>query len=135
MRQQGQGSASLLKLGQGAPLALKDREGRRMEGIAGLEPAPEKLPCPGLGGGGVHRKPFGGEAGGAFEAPVGVGPGHSPAHALFAEIFEKAAPNHLADLGLVVGNEVAGDAADHLGQAFLPLLVPIGHFPPGCEED
>ena len=36
--------------------------------------------------------------------------------------------NHLADLGLVDGDQVAGDAADHLCDPLLPLMIPVGHL-------
>ena len=64
----------------------------------------------------------------ALEAPVRAGSCDSLARALVAEVFEQAPAHHLTDLGLVVGNQVAGDAADHLGDPLLPLPVPVGHL-------
>ena len=128
LRQHGERSASLLKLAERAPLALKHRQCRRMEGVARLEPAPQKLPCLRLRRRGVHGQPFRGEAGAALEAPVRESPCDSLARALVAEILEQAPAHHLADLGFVVGDQIAGDAADHLGDPLLPLLVPVGHL-------
>ena len=99
-----------------------------MEGIAGIEPGAQKLPGLGFGAGRIHRQPLRRQAGGALEAPVGVGFGDFPAHALLAQILEQPAAHHFADLRFVVGDEVLGDAAHHLGDLLLPLLVPVRHL-------
>ena len=128
LRQHGQRAARLLELGERPPLALKHRQRRRMERIAGCEPAPQKLPRLGLGRGGVDRQPFGRQARGPLEAPFGIGLGDLLADPLAAQVLEQPPAHHLADLRFVVGDQVAGDAPDHLGDPVLPLLVPIGHL-------
>ena len=128
LRQHRQGPARLLELGERAPFPLEDRECRRVERIARLEPAPEKISALGRSGSGVHGSPLGGKPSRSLKAPVGVGLGHQLAHALFAEVLEQASSHDLADLGLVVGNEVACDASHDLGDTVLPPLVPLRHL-------
>ena len=125
--QHGQRAAGLLELRQRAPLALEHRQRGRMKGVAALEPPAQEVPRPGLGRG-VHRGPLRGQPGASLEAPVRIGPGDLPAGALLAQVLEQPAAHHLADLGLVVGDEVPGHPAHHLGEPVLPLLVPIGHL-------
>ena len=99
-----------------------------MKWVAGLEPAPQKLPCFALRRRRIYCQPLRRKAGASLEAPVRDRSCDSLAHALVAEVLEQAPAHHLADLGLVVGDQVAGDAADHLGDPLLPLLVPVGHL-------
>ena len=128
LRQHGERPPGLLKLAERTPLALKHRQRRGMEGVAGLEPAPQKLPCLRLRRRGVHGQPLRGQAGAALEAPVRESPCDSLARALVAKVLKQAPAHHLADLGFVVGDQIAGDPADHLGDPLLPLLVPVGHL-------
>ena len=99
-----------------------------MKRVARLEPAPQKLPRLGLRRRAVHGHPFGGKAGGSLETPVRIDFCYSFADALVAQILEQPAADDLADLGLVVGDQIARDAADDLGDPVLPLPVPVGHL-------
>ena len=128
MRQHRQRAARLLVLRQRLPLALEDRERRRVKRIACLEPALQELACLCLGRRGVHRGPLGRKLRAPLEAPVAEGPGDVLANLLAAEILEEAPAYDLADLGLVVGDQVLGDAAHHLRDLVLPLLIPLGHL-------
>jgi hypothetical protein len=48
--------------------------------------------------------------------------------ALVPHIFEQTPSDHLADLGLVVGDEILGHTSHNLGDPLLPLEIPIGHL-------
>ena len=99
-----------------------------MEGIARLEASAQKLPRLGLGGCRIHRQPLGRQPRRALEAPVRVGLGHFLARARLTQVLEQAAADHLADLRFVVGDQIARHPPHHLGDAFLPLLIPVRHF-------
>ena len=99
-----------------------------MEGVAGLESPAEMLPGPGIVGCRVHGGPFGRQPGGPVEAPVGVGPGNPLVDSGVPQVLEEAAAHHLADLRLVIGDEVLGNPVDDLGDALLPLPVGHGHL-------
>jgi hypothetical protein len=89
LRQHREGTAGLLELRQSAPLALKHRQRCRVERIAGLEPAAQKIPCLGLGRGGIDGRPLGRELVPTLEAPIGVIAGDPLPHALVADILEQ----------------------------------------------
>ena len=99
-----------------------------MERVARFEPIPQELTSLRLRRRRVDSQPLVGKAGGPLEAPVGVGPGDSLAQAGAAKVLEQSPAHHLADLVLVVGYQVAGDAPHHLGDPLLPLLIPVGHL-------
>lgn len=63
-----------------------------------------------------------------LKAPIGVIPRNPAANALVADILEEASPHNLADFGLVIGDQILRDAPHDLGDALLPLLVPVGHL-------
>ena len=128
LRQHREGAAGLLELGERAPLAPEDGERRRMEGVARFETATQTFARLRLRRRAVHRHPFGGKAGGPLEAPVRTSLRDPPADSLVPEILEEPPANDLADLGLVVGDEIARDAAHDLGDPVLPLPVPVGHL-------
>ena len=128
LRQHRQRAARLLVLRQRLPLALEDRERRRMERIAGLEAALQELARLGLGRGRVHRRPLRRELRPPLEAPVAVGLGDVLPDLLAAQVLEEPPPDDLADLGLVVGDQVLGDAPHDLRDPVLPLLIPLGHL-------
>ena len=85
-----------------------------MEGIAGFEAAPQKILRPARGGRSVHHNPLGGKPGGPLETPAGVSLRHLPADALVTERLEEPPAHGLADLGFVVGDQIARDAAHDL---------------------
>ena len=128
LRQHRQRAASLLELRHGAPLALKHRQGGRVERVTGFEAAAQKLPRLGIGGGAVHRRPLGGQTGVALKAPVGVGFGDLATHPRAAQTFKQTAAHHFADFRLVIGDEILRDPVHHFGDAFLPVLIPFGHL-------
>ena len=99
-----------------------------MEGIARLEAPAQKLPRLGLGGCRIHRQPLGRQPRRALEAPVRVGLGHFLARTRLAQVLEQPAADHLADFRFVVGNEIPRHPPHHLGDALLPLLIPVRHF-------
>ena len=132
LRQHRQRAARLLVLRQRLPLALEDRERRRMERVAGLEAALQELARLGLGRGRVHRGPLRRELRPPLEAPVAEGLGDVLPDLLAAEVLEEPPPDDLADLGLVVGDQVLGDAPHHLRDLVLPLLIPRRSSRPGC---
>ena len=128
LRQHRQRAARLLVLRQRLPLALEDRERRRVERVARLEAALQELARLGLGRGRVHGGPLGRELRPPLEAPVAEGPGDVLPDLLAPEVLEEPPPDDLADLGLVVGDQVLGDAPHDLRDLVLPLLVPLGHL-------
>ena len=120
--------AGLLELRQRVPLALKDRQRRRVEGIAGLEARPQMLARLRLRGGAVHQRPLRGKPLAPLEAPVGVEPGHLLPEPVVADVVEQPPPDHLAHLRLVVREQVLGDAPDDLGDLVLPRQIEIRHL-------
>src|SRR5205085_10080912 len=96
--------------------------------VASLESPAQEIARFGFRRGRVDRHPLHREPGAALEAPIGVFPGDPLADALVADVLEKTSPHDLADLGLIVGNEILGDTPNDLGDLVLPLLVPIRHF-------
>ena len=99
-----------------------------MEGIARLEPFPQKFLCFGLCCRGIDRQPFGGKASSPLEAPRRVGRGNPLSYALASEVPEQPSAHYLADLRFVIRDQVTSNAVHHLGNPFLPLLIPRGHL-------
>ena len=132
LRQHRQRAARLLVLRQRLPLALEDRERRRMERVAGLEAALQELARLGLGRGRVHRGPLRRELRPPLEAPVAEGLGDVLPDLLASQVLEEPPPDDLADLGLVVGDQVLGDAPHDLRDLVLPLHDPSRSSRPGC---
>src|SRR6267142_4221328 len=99
-----------------------------MKRVAGLETAAQILARLGLGRGGVHRGPLRWELGAPLETPVAEGPRDAFADLLSPQVLEKTAPDDLADLGLVVCDQILGDAPHDFGDPVLPLHVPVGHL-------
>ena len=128
LREHRERAARLLVLCEGLPLALEHRERGRMEWVTRLEPAPQELPCLRLRRGGIDGCPFGWELSPPLEAPVGEAFRHVLPDALAPQVLEQPAPDHLADFGLVVGNEILGDPPDDLRDPVLPLEVPVSHL-------
>ena len=124
----GERAAGLLELGQRTPFPLKDHQRRRMEGIARRETPAQELPGLCFGRGRVYRHPLGRKLGPPLEAPLRVPAGDSATDPGAAQVLEQPSPDHLADLRLVVDDEVPGNPADHLGDLVLPHAIPIGHF-------
>src|SRR3972149_5733466 len=128
LRQHRQRAARLLVLRQRLPLALEYRERRRMERVAGLEASLQELARLGLGRGRIHRGPLRRELRAPLEAPVAVGLGDVLPDLLASQVLEEPPPDDLADLGLVVGDQVLGDAPHHLRDPVLPLLIRLRHL-------
>src|SRR5262245_28300664 len=99
-----------------------------MEGVAGLEPLLQKLPRLGFGRRRVHCGPLRRKLRSALKAPVAERLGDIAADLLAAEVLEETPPHLLADLCLLIGDEVLGDAAHDLRNLVLPLLIPCGHL-------
>ncbi len=99
-----------------------------MERIAGLEATAEELAGLGLGRGRVHRRPLRRELRPPLEAPVAEGFGDVLPDLLASQVLEEPPADDLADLGLVVGDQVLGDATYDLRDPLLPLRVPVGHL-------
>jgi hypothetical protein len=96
-------------------LALVSRNtpgSKATERAACLEPLAEELPRLGLRRRRVHGRRFRRELRPPFEAPVGEGRRHVLPDPLASQILEEPATGDLADLRLVVGDEVLGDAAE-----------------------
>ena len=110
LRQHRQRAARLLVLRQRLPLALEDRERRRVERVARLEAGLQELPGLRLGRRGIHGGPLGRKLRAPLEAPVAEGLGDVLADLLAAEVLEQPPADDLADFGLVVGDQVLGDA-------------------------
>src|SRR5690349_17428268 len=100
LRQHGERAAGLLELLKRSPLALKNREGCRVERVASLKPAAEKIARFGFGRGGVDGHPLCRKLMPPLEAPIGIIPRYPFPDALVADILEQAPPDNLADLGL-----------------------------------
>ena len=123
-----QRAARLLVLWQRLPLALEDRQRCRMERVTGLEAALQELARLGLGRRRVHRRPLGRELRPPLEAPVAEGLGDGLPDLLAPQVPEEPPPDDLADLGLVIGDQVLGDAPHDLRDPVLPPRVPVGHL-------
>ena len=130
LRQHAERAAGLLVLRQRLPFALEHRERGGVERIAGGETIAQHFARAAFGEGWIDRGPLRRQLGAAFEAPVGVGFRDLGAGALGTEVFEQAAADDLADLGFVVGDQVARDALDDLGDAVLPVLLVVRSFRP-----
>jgi hypothetical protein len=63
-----------------------------------------------------------------LEAPVAVCLGDVLPDLLATEVLEEPPSNDLADLRLVVGDPILGDAPHHLRDLVLPLLIRSRHF-------
>jgi hypothetical protein len=81
-----------------------------------------------LGSGRVHGRPLGRKLGTSLEAPISEGLGDILSNAIAAQVLEQAATHDLADLGLVVRDELLGDTADLLGNQLLPTQLPLVHL-------
>ena len=99
-----------------------------MKRIARLKPAPQELSCLGFCRCAVHGHPFGGKPGGTLETPVRIGFRDPFADVFVAKMFEQPATDDVADLRLVVGDQVARDTTNDLGDPILPLSIPVGHL-------
>src|SRR5262245_27763883 len=99
-----------------------------MEGIAGVEASAQELSRLGLSGGRVHRSPFWRQLSTTLKAPVGITLSHAFPQALVSQVLEQTPSDHLADLGLIVGDEILRDSAHDLGNPLLPLKIPVSHL-------
>ena len=99
-----------------------------MEWVTCLESALQELACLGLGRRGVHCGPLGRELRAPLETPVAERLCNVLACPLVAEILEQPPAYDLADLGLVVGDEVLGHATYDFRDLVLPLLIPLRHL-------
>ena len=99
-----------------------------MERITCLETTFEEVSRLRASSRGVHCCPLRGETGASLEAPVRIGFGDPLAHALAADVLKQPSAYDFADLGFVIGDEVACDASHDLGDALLPFLVPLSHL-------
>jgi hypothetical protein len=124
----GEGATRLLVLRQRPPFPLKHRQRSRVEWIAGLEATTEKISRFGFGRRGIDGHPFGRELMAALKAPIGIFPRDPLADALIAYLLEHPPADYFADLGFVVGEEVARDTAHNPGDPLLPQLIQVGHF-------
>src|SRR5439155_24996823 len=101
-------------------LALENRECRGMERIAALEAPLQKLPGLGLSRGGINGSPLGRELRSPLEAPVAESLGDVLADLLAPKVLKKPPPDDLADLGLVVGDQLLRHGAYHLKDLLFP---------------
>ncbi len=99
-----------------------------MKRVAGLEATTQELAGLGLGRGRVHRRPLRRELSPPLEAPVAEGLGDVLPDLLASKVLEESPPHNFADLGLVVGDQILGDAPHDLRDSFLPFRVPVGHL-------
>ena len=99
-----------------------------MKWEAGLEPPLEVLPGLRLGRSRVDGRPLGRKLRPAFEAPVGESLRNVLADSFAAEVLEEPPADDLANLRLVVCDQVLGDPADDLGDLLLPLEIPVRHL-------
>src|SRR5437773_3070355 len=99
-----------------------------MKWVTGLKTAAQVLARLGLRGGRVHSGPLRWKLGAPLETPVAEGPRGAFADLLSPQVLEETPPDDLADFGLVVGDQVLGDAPHDLGDPILPHHVAVGHL-------
>src|SRR5262249_59187990 len=99
-----------------------------MEGITGLEAAAQELASLGLGCSGINGCPLRWQLCASLKTPIAERLGDILPNLLTSQVLEEPPPDHLADLGLVVGDKLPRDCAHNLQNLLLPLKIPVGHL-------
>ena len=99
-----------------------------MEWVADLETGSQKLARLRLGRGRIYGGPLGRELRAPFKAPVPERRTNVLPDLVTPKVLKEPTPHDLADLRLVVGNQVLGDATHHFRDFVLPLLVRRRHL-------
>jgi hypothetical protein len=92
-----------------------------MKRVTGLEAALQKVAGLGFGRGSVHCRPFGWELRTPPEAPIAEGLSNIPSYFFTSKILKKTPPYDLANLCLIVSDQVFRDASHNFGDSLLPL--------------
>src|SRR3989442_12933570 len=100
-----------------------------MKRVARFIPALEQFLDLGVRSPGLDYGPFGRELRSPLEAPVGVRTSDATSGTLGTQVFEEPPAHHLADLALVICQQLSGDPPDNPRDPALPPHVPVaGHL-------